>query len=165
MRVTKTDFIFAARGGERSAPHGLPIPEDAIDLSYDPEAMEITYTVPADPEVEGSEPVLGSLQMTQEQIDDAEAAANAPAPPAVPESVTPRQIRLALIDRGIMPEQITAMLEAIEDAVLRAKSLAEWEFASAVRRDHPLIAQLGGALQFTSADVDDLFREAKAIGE
>jgi len=85
--------------------------------------------------------------------------------PTVPESVTPRQIRLALIDRGIMPEQITAMLEAIEDVTLRAKSLAEWEYAQTVRRDHPLISQLGESLEFTSDDVDALFREAKAIGE
>jgi len=86
-----------------------------------------------------------------------------PAPP-VPQSVTPRQIRLALIDRGIMPDSITAQLSATEDPVLRAKSLAEWEFASDVKRNHPLIAQLSGALQFTDADVDAIFREAKAIG-
>lgn len=85
-------------------------------------------------------------------------------PLPVPASVTPRQIRLALIDRGIMPGQITTMLTAIENETLREKSLAEWEFASAVRRDHPLITQLGGALQFTSDDVDDLFREANTIG-
>ena len=86
-------------------------------------------------------------------------------PPAVPQSVTPRQIRLALIDRGIMPEQITQMLSGIEDEVLRAKALAEWEFASEVKRDHPLIAQLAGALEFTDEDVDEVFREAKAIGD
>ncbi len=83
--------------------------------------------------------------------------------PVVPESVTPRQIRLALIDRGIMPEEITAQLSAIEDPVLRAKSLAEWEFASEVKRNHPLIAQLTGALQFTDDDVDEIFREADAL--
>ena len=85
--------------------------------------------------------------------------------PPVPESVTPRQIRLALIDRGIMPEQITQMLSGIEDTVLRAKALAEWEFASEVKRTHPLIAQLAGALEFGAEDVDEVFRKAKAIGD
>jgi hypothetical protein len=88
-----------------------------------------------------------------------------PEPEPVPQQVTPRQIRLALIDRGIMPEQITQMLSGIEDEVLRAKSLAEWEFASVVKRNHPLIAQLAGALEFGAEDVDDVFREAKAIGD
>lgn len=165
MRVTKTHFHFPAKGGERSAPHGLNIPDNATDVAYDPETMTLAYTTPADPEVEGSEPQAHEMSITQSQIDDAEIEANAPAPPAVPESVTPRQIRLALIDRGIMPEQITAMLEAIEDVTLRAKSLAEWEYAQIVHRDHPLISQLGESLEFTSDDVDALFREAKAIGE
>lgn len=84
-------------------------------------------------------------------------------PEPVPQKVTPRQIRLALIDRGIMPEQITQMLTAIEDETLRAKSLAEWEFASTVRRDHPLIEQLATALEFAAADVDEIFREAAAV--
>lgn len=88
-----------------------------------------------------------------------------PEPEPVPQSVTPRQIRLALIDRGIMPEQITQMLSAIDDELLRAKSLAEWEYASIVKRDHSLISQLGTELEFNSEDVDDLFREANAIGE
>lgn len=53
----------------------------------------------------------------------------------------------------------------LKDTTLRAKSLAEWEYAQMVRRDHPLIAQLGTALEFTPDDVDELFREAKSIGE
>ena len=84
-------------------------------------------------------------------------------PPPVPQAVTPRQIRLALIDRAIMPEQITQMLEAIEDGAIRAKSLAEWGFATTVRRDHPLIAQLSAALEFSQEDVDELFREAAVL--
>ena len=84
--------------------------------------------------------------------------------PPVPQSVTPRQIRLALIDRGIMPSQITQMLNAIEDETIREKSLAEWEFASSVKRTHPLIAQLATTLEFGDEDVDDIFREAAALG-
>lgn len=83
--------------------------------------------------------------------------------PTVPESVTPRQIRLALIDRGIMPEQITAILEAIEDVTLRAKSLAEWEYALEIRRDDPLIDQLSSELNFTDTEVDNLFIEALSM--
>lgn len=84
--------------------------------------------------------------------------------PPVPQEVTPCQIRLALIDRGIMPSKITQVLSAIEEETLREKSLAEWEFASSVKRDHSLIAQLASTLRFTEADVDDIFREAAAFG-
>lgn len=77
MRVTKTHFHFPAQGGERSAPHGLPIHGNATDVAYDPETMEITYTTPADPEVEGSEPTTHEISVTQTQIDDALVAANA----------------------------------------------------------------------------------------
>lgn len=83
--------------------------------------------------------------------------------PPVPSAVTPRQIRLALIDRGIMPEEITTMIQAVEDPILRAKSLAEWEFATSVSRNNPLIAQLGEALEFTQEDVDEIFREASYL--
>ena len=163
MRVTKTELIFPGAGGERAVAHGLSIPEDAYDLNWDSETLTLNYVTP--PETEEGEPTLGSLQVTQEQIEDAIDVIQTPEEPPVPQSVTPRQIRLALIDRGIMPEQITAMLSGIEDTVLRAKALAEWEFASEVKRTHPLIAQLAGALEFGAEDVDDVFRKAKAIGE
>lgn len=88
-----------------------------------------------------------------------------PEPEPVPSQVTPRQIRLALIDRGIMPSQITQMLTSIEDETLREKALVEWEKATTVRRDHPLIAQLSSALSFNEEDVDELFREARVIGD
>ena len=60
-------------------------------------------------------------------------------------------------ERFTKVKHIRAAIGAIPDA--------EWEFASEVKRDHPLIAQLAGALEFGAEDVDEVFRKAKAIGD
>lgn len=87
-----------------------------------------------------------------------------PAPaPTVPEAVTPRQVRLALIGIGIFPEMITGALGAIPDKVTRAKALAEWEFATEVRRDHALIGMLSAALGQSSEQIDTLFTTAATL--
>ena len=75
----------------------------------------------------------------------------------VPESVTPRQARLALLNADL--------LDAVE-AAIAAGSRADqitWEFAVDVRRDYPMIANLGTALGLTSAQIDDLFRTAATL--
>ena len=82
---------------------------------------------------------------------------------AVRAAVTPRQIRLALIGIGVMPEAITAALSAIPDPVSRARALAEWEFATDVERNHPLIGMLGAALGQSPAQIDALFITAAGI--
>lgn len=126
-----------------------PLPSEATteEEIIEQTVWGITYW---DAEKLGSEPT---------QLEIEEEALRGP----VPGSVTPRQIRLALIDRGTMPEDITAQLGGISDPVLRAKSLAEWEFAPIVERNHPLINQLADSLEFTQEDVDDLFREASKL--
>lgn len=83
-----------------------------------------------------------------------------PAPP-VPEAVTARQARLALLGTGLLAtvEQALAALPDIEGEVARI----EWEYALEIRRDSPLIAALAPALGLTANQVDDLFRAAKGL--
>ena len=87
----------------------------------------------------------------------------APATVPVVVSITPRQMRLALIDIGVMPNQITSALAAIPDAQARAKALAEWEFAGAILRTHPLIPGLCAAFGMSEAQVDALFAAAAML--
>lgn len=83
---------------------------------------------------------------------------NPPAPPApVPVAVTPRQARLALLGAGLLDT-----VEAAIAAGPRADQIT-WEFAVDVRRDYPMIANLGTALGLTSEQVDDLFRTAATL--
>ena len=77
-----------------------------------------------------------------------------PAPPFVPESVTAGQIRLALLDRG--------MLDDVEALVAQADRATQimWEYFVSYERAHPAWDSMGAMLGRTPADIDDLFRLA-----
>jgi hypothetical protein len=88
-------------------------------------------------------------------------------PPAIAEPELPplgpisrRQMRLTLLAHGL--------LELVEPAIAnlpepeRSAALIEWQDASEYQRDHPLIEQIGGALQLSPEQVDALWREAMA---
>lgn len=87
-----------------------------------------------------------------------------PVPEPVPQAVSNQQLRLALIDAGIMPSAILAQLQAMPAGAAKEKALAAWEYANEFRRDHPLVAALSAQLGLTSAQVDGLFRAAATLG-
>lgn len=78
----------------------------------------------------------------------------------VPSIVTPRQLRLALIAEGVMPQEIDEALNAIEDPTERAIALTEWEYSLSIRRGHPLIGVLATIFDKSDDEVDDIFRKA-----
>lgn len=79
----------------------------------------------------------------------------------VPEAVTARQARLALLGAGVlgMVKQALASMPGIEGDVARI----EWEYAQEIRRDSPLIGALAPALGLTGEQIDDLFRSAESL--
>jgi len=81
----------------------------------------------------------------------------------IPQELTPRKLRLQLIDEGIVPAQIEAILNSIPDATAKEKALVEWEYALVIKRSHSLIATLGQALGKTDAEIDILFLNASKI--
>jgi hypothetical protein len=81
----------------------------------------------------------------------------------IPQELTPRQLRLQLIDEGIVSAQIEAILNSIPDATAKEKALVEWEYALVIKRNHPLIVTLGQALGKTDAEIDILFLNASKI--
>lgn len=85
-----------------------------------------------------------------------------PAPPAaVPQSVTMRQARLALLAAG----QLEAVAPAIASMPSPAKEQAgiEWEYSTTVERNRPLVLTLGPALGLDAAALDALFVAAAAL--
>ena len=78
-------------------------------------------------------------------------------PPAPVPSLTPRQIRLALLGAGIT--------EAMVDAALAGNDagLIEWKFATQYNRDHPLISALAGSFGLTTEQVDALWLQAAQL--
>lgn len=79
----------------------------------------------------------------------------------VPDVVTMRQARLALLGAGLLAQVNTAvanMLGAEGDA-----ARIEWEYAQEVRRDSPLVAALSEILGLTDEALDNLYRTAVGL--
>jgi hypothetical protein len=86
-----------------------------------------------------------------------------PQPVVVPESISPRQIRLWLVEHNISLSAVDAAIASIPDTLLREKTKIEWEFSPYVERNHPMINSLGLALNLTSEQIDQAFVEAAQL--
>lgn len=80
---------------------------------------------------------------------------------AVPEVVTMRQARLALLGAGLLAQVNTAVanMPGAEGDAARI----EWEYAQEVRRDSLLVVALSAAFGWTGAQLDDLFTEGAKL--
>lgn len=94
--------------------------------------------------------------VSQEALDAALAAYD-PAKPAVPEVVTMRQARLALLQAGLLAQVNTAIASA-DDA-----TKITWEFSSEVQRNNPLVSTLAAALNLSDAQLNNLFTLAATL--
>lgn len=83
--------------------------------------------------------------------------------PAVPASISARQIRLWLISHGISLTQIDDLINAIPDQSEREYTRVEWEYAPYVERNHPMVATFASALNLSEADIDNGFIEAVTL--
>lgn len=81
--------------------------------------------------------------------------------PSVPAVVSMRQARLALLGAGLL-SQVDAAIDDMDEPDKSAARI-EWEYATELRRDHPLIAGLTEELELTEQQVDDLFIAAGQI--
>ena len=72
-------------------------------------------------------------------------------------SVTPLQIRRALLQQGLL-DDVTAFVEAAD-----LETRMAWEYAVQIDRDNALIAAAADAIGASPADVDDLFRLAATL--
>ena len=75
----------------------------------------------------------------------------------VPASVTPRQVRLLLLQKGILAS-VEAMIAQQDQA-----AKITWEFATEFKRDDALLNTLGQALGLNSAQIDQFFIEAATL--
>ena len=84
-----------------------------------------------------------------------------PPPSKVPQAITMRQARLALLGAGLL--QSVADTVAAMPGVQGDAARIEWEYAQEVRRDSALLASLATAMQMTDAQIDALFTEGAAL--
>jgi hypothetical protein len=87
--------------------------------------------------------------LTQEEIEQRY--------PKGPNSCTPRQLRIALIQTGIQLSTIQGFIDGISDPIQKEIAIAEWEYALEIRKDHPLVAMIASNLNLTQQQVDDIF--------
>lgn len=125
----------------------------ARESAYPTSVPEFFGTCPdeSDIDVPG---VLGVyLQADWEQMRDDEMRARNP----VPQSVTMRQARLALLGAGL--------LDDVEAAIAGAGPAAkiEWDYAAEVQRSSGLVPAMAAALGMTNEQIDALFIDAKKL--
>lgn len=73
-------------------------------------------------------------------------------PPACPQEVSPRQLRLALNSTGLL----TAIEKAVTDSTDAVLKI-EWDYATVFKRHHPSVLAMAAALNKTPEDMDNLF--------
>lgn len=88
---------------------------------------------------------------------------NPPLIPEIPASISPRQIRLWLIDHNISLSNIDDAINNIEDIYLKEKTKVEWQYSPYIERQHPMISMLGQQLGLNSEQIDAAFIEAAQL--
>ena len=105
----------------------------------------------SDTQVDG---VLGVyLQVDWETMREDEMRARNP----VPQQVTMRQARLALLNAGLLDDVGVVIAAAGKEAQL------EWEYATVVDRNNPAVVAVQQQEALTDTQIDDLFREAAKL--
>lgn len=160
IKFTYVDSITGTSVAKQSAANGPVFPAVtgleyawARESRYPTDVPEFFGTCPddTDTQVEG---VLGVyLQTDWETMRDDEMRARNP----VPQQVTLRQARLALLSAGLLDD-----VEMVITAAGRAAQL-EWEYAAVVERSNPAVAIVQQQKALTDAQIDDLFREAAKL--
>ena len=160
IKFTYVDSITSTSVAEQPATNGPVFPAVkgleyvwARESRYPTNVPEFFGTCPddADTQVDG---VLGVyLQADWETMRDDEMRARNP----VPQQVTMRQARLALLNAGLLDDVEVVIAAAGREAQL------EWEYAAVVDRSNPAVAAVQQQEALTDAQIDDLFREAAKL--
>ena len=86
---------------------------------------------------------------------------NPPVVVPIPQEITMRQARLALLDIGLLANVQTAINTLPEPD--KTKAQIEWEYSNALQRNNPFVTTLGTALGLSSDDIDNLFITASGL--
>jgi hypothetical protein len=124
----------------------------ADDLATHGLAAAERFVVPEGKVVVGSPRYVEQDGVWREEYDVEDAP-----PPPVPQSVTPRQARLAIEAAGL-----TAQVEAAVEAAGPTAKIT-WDYALEIRRDDPLLASLAQAVGLTGEQLDALFVQAAKL--
>lgn len=80
----------------------------------------------------------------------------------IPHSITPRQFRLALIQRGISLQQIEQVIDSLPEPD-QTLSRVSWEYATSFDRTDALLNQMAPAIELTQQDLDEIFINGQTL--
>ena len=110
--------------------------------------------------------VIGELELpdgTSEEIWTKELAKYSIPPARLFPSITPRQIRLAMVAQGLALELIDQAIETLPNPEKETAKI-EWEYAVSFERSHPLVNSLGASFfGWTEEQLDDLWIFASTL--
>ena len=164
IKFTYVDTITGISVASQPAFNGAKFPDVpalefvwARESRYPTDVPEFFGTCPdASPtQVDG---VLGVfVQADWEQMRADEMAARSP----VPQQVTMRKARLALLGAGLL-SSIDAAIAALPSPQ-KEEAQIEWEYSGEVQRHNGFVSLLAPSLGLTDAQIDALFIEAAAL--
>ena len=76
--------------------------------------------------------------------------------------VTPRQMRQAIILKGLNTNDIVAAINSMPSPN-KELAMVEWEYSIAFKRKNPLCIQVGNILGLNSQQMDELWKFAKSL--
>ena len=100
--------------------------------------------------------INGAIPFTPEEELEWDLMESQPKVEPIPTSITPRQARLKLLEASLLDN-----LEAVI-TTNRAWQI-EWEYATEVKRDSPLIDAVASEAGLTSEQIDQMFIEASQL--
>lgn len=129
--------------------HGDNIPADAVEITRE------EWLALLDGQSQGKQIVAGKDGRPELQ--------DPPTPaPIVPEQVTMRQARLALLTAGYL-DRVQEAFANIPDERVKKAAMIEWEYAGHVERASPFTTQMAALLGLSSTDLDALFMAAAKL--
>lgn len=99
------------------------------------------------------------VEVTQDLIDQIEAIV--PPTPPVPD-VTPRQIRLALLNSGVLLTDIENAINTLPEPQ-KTQALIAWEYSTAFQRNNPFVLSIGTMLGWSDEQIDALWALAATL--
>lgn len=151
-------ILTVAEGRGFNTPDGARV-SPAYD-GWEQDGYALATIADANPIPEGKVSTGRQAQMVEGAPKWVHTLVDAPELSAMSVRLTARQIRLGLINSGIALATVEAMIAGIEDEAQRSAAQVEWEYASEYERNHWLVAQLGGALGLTEAQIDAMWLAA-----
>lgn len=107
--------------------------------------------------VGGVEMEESEAELTDDELADVDSAQYVAPTVQVPQVITIRQAKLALLAAGLLDDVDAAVASAD-----RATQI-EWEYATEIRRDWATLTAVQGAIGLTDEQVDGLFITASAL--